>query len=45
MLRRRTFYDLVTFDAGTTPDWERVRSLFADEAVVILRTGRPYDAV
>ena len=21
-------YDLVTFDAGTTPDWDRVRSLF-----------------
>lgn len=33
-------YDLVTFEAGTTPDWERVRALFADEAVVVLRTGR-----
>ena len=33
-------YDLVTFDAGTTPDWERVRALFLDEAVVVLRTGR-----
>ena len=33
-------YNLVTFDAGTTPDWERVRSLFAKEAVVVLRTGR-----
>jgi hypothetical protein len=33
-------YDLVTFEAGTTPDWDRVRSLFADEAVVVLRTGR-----
>lgn len=32
-------YDLVTFDAGTTPDWDRVRSLFAAEAVVVLRTG------
>ena len=32
-------YALVTFDAGTTPDWDRVRSLFADEAVVVLRTG------
>ncbi len=33
-------YDLVTFDIGTTPDWDRVRSLFADESVVVLRTGR-----
>ena len=33
-------YGLVTFDAGTTPDWDRVRSLFAKEAVVVLRTGR-----
>ena len=33
-------YRLVTFDAGTTPDWSRVRSLFAKEAVVVLRTGR-----
>ena len=32
-------YRLVTFDAGTAPDWDRVRSLFADEAVVVLRTG------
>ncbi len=33
-------YELVTFEAGTTPDWSRVRSLFAQEAVVVLRTGR-----
>ncbi len=33
-------YRLVTFEAGTTPDWGRVRSLFAKEAVVVLRTGR-----
>ncbi len=33
-------YRLVTFAAGTTPDWSRVRSLFAEEAVVVLRTGR-----
>jgi hypothetical protein len=32
-------YGLVTFDAGTTPDWDRVRSLFLDEAVVVLRTA------
>lgn len=33
-------YDLVTFDAGTTPDWDRVRSLFIEEAVIVLRTSR-----
>ena len=33
-------YDLVTFGAGTTPDWDEVRSLFIEEAVVVLRTGR-----
>jgi len=32
-------YELVTFDVGTTPDWDRVRSLFVDEATVVLRTG------
>ncbi len=33
-------YRLVTFEAGETPDWSRVRSLFVDDAVVVLRTGR-----
>jgi len=33
-------YDLVTFSPGTTPDWDRVRALFVEEAVVVLRTGR-----
>ena len=32
-------YDLVTFEAGTTPDWDAVRSLFLEEAVIVLRTG------
>ena len=32
-------YGLVTFEAGTTPDWEKVRSLFDEAAVVVLRTG------
>ena len=32
-------YDLVTFDPGTSPDWDRARSLFLPEAVVVLRTG------
>jgi hypothetical protein len=36
----RRLYDLVTFPAGETPDWDQVRALFVDEAVVVLRTGR-----
>jgi hypothetical protein len=33
-------YRLVTTEAGSTPDWDRVRSLFIDEAVIVLRTSR-----
>jgi hypothetical protein len=33
-------YDLVTFEAGSTPDWDKVRSVFIDEAVIVLRTSR-----
>lgn len=33
-------YRLVTFEAGTIPDWARVRSLFIEEAVVVIRTSR-----
>jgi hypothetical protein len=36
----RQLYDLVTFEAGTTPNWDEVRALFIDEAVVVLRTTR-----
>ena len=36
----RELYELVTFDAGATPDWDAVRALFVEEAVVVLRTGR-----
>ena len=36
----RKLYDLVTFDAGTAPNWDEVRSLFIDEAVIVLRTSR-----
>ena len=32
--------DLVTFEAGHQPDWEKVRSLFIQEAVIVLRTSR-----
>ena len=33
-------YDHVTFDPGTTPDWDAVKELFLDEAVIVLRTSR-----
>lgn len=36
----RALYDLVTFPAGTTPDWNRARALFLAEGVVVLRTSR-----
>jgi hypothetical protein len=33
-------YRLVSFPAGTTPDWDAVRDLFIPEALVVLRTSR-----
>jgi len=33
-------YRLVSSDSGSTPNWDEVRSLFIDEAVVVLRTSR-----
>jgi len=33
-------YEAVTFEAGNTPDWDHVRSMFIDEAVIVLRTSR-----
>lgn len=33
-------YKLVTFGKGTTPDWDKVKDLFLDNAVIVLRTGR-----
>jgi hypothetical protein len=33
-------YEEVTFPAGSSPDWERVRSMFLDQAIVVLRTSR-----
>lgn len=38
-------YDLVTFDPGTTPDWDRARSLFLPEAVVVIRSSRDSNSV
>ena len=33
-------YKLVTFKAPNIPDWEKVKSLFVDDIVIVLRTGR-----
>lgn len=33
-------YDLVTFEGGNSPNWDEVRALFLDEAVIVLRTSR-----
>ena len=41
----KELYDLVTFDAGSTPDWDRVRALFIDEGIVVLRTSRDSSTV
>jgi hypothetical protein len=38
-------YDIVTFPAGTVPDWDHLRSLFLPEAVVVLRTSREANTV
>ncbi len=35
-----TLYDLVSFEKGNSPDWQKVRQLFFDEAVIELRTSR-----
>jgi hypothetical protein len=36
----RELYDLVTFDAGSLPDWDQVRATFIPGAVIVLRTSR-----
>ena len=33
-------YDMVSFEAGTMPDWNEVRSTFLPEAIVVLFTSR-----
>jgi len=38
-------YDLVTFAAGSTPDWDEVKSLFIDRGIVVLRTSRDKSTV
>jgi hypothetical protein len=41
----RSVYDLVSFEPGTTPDWEQVRSAFLPQAIVVLRTSRDSTSV
>lgn len=41
----RHLYDLVTFPAGTLPDWDSVRATFIPEAVIVLRTSRSASTV
>jgi hypothetical protein len=36
----QNLYDMVTFPAGTTPDWEELRTLFLPETVIALRLSR-----
>jgi hypothetical protein len=36
----REIYDSVTFQAGTMPDWDNVRSMFIEDAVIVLRTSK-----
>jgi hypothetical protein len=36
----RAIYEAVSAPAGSVPDWDRVRSFFVPEAVVVLRTSR-----
>ena len=33
-------YELVSFEANASPDWGKVKALFLDEAVVVLRSSR-----
>jgi hypothetical protein len=41
----RELYRLVTIEKGTTGDWDSVRALFIEEAVVVLRTSRKATSV
>lgn len=36
----RSLYEMVSWDPGKPPDWEVVKTLFVEDAVVVLRTGR-----
>jgi hypothetical protein len=36
----RELYDLVTWEAGSLPDWDRLRALFLPQTIIILRSSR-----
>jgi hypothetical protein len=36
----RALYPMVSFGPNTEPEWNKVRALFANEAIVVLRTSR-----
>lgn len=36
----KELYHSVTFEAGASPDWDKVRSMFIKEAIVVLRTSQ-----
>jgi len=38
-------YDLVTIEANSPPDWERVKSMFLENAIIVLRTSRDSSTV
>jgi len=40
-----SIYDMVSFEAGHAPDWDKVRSMFILEAIVVLRTSREASTV
>lgn len=37
-----TIYNLVSFKPGETPDWEKVKSVFVEDALVVLRASRTH---
>jgi len=41
----RELYRLVTIEKGSRGDWDSVRALFIDEAVIVLRTSRTATSV
>jgi hypothetical protein len=41
----RELYRLVTIEKGSTGEWDSVRALFIDEAVIVLRTSRTATSV
>ena len=38
-------YKLVTFKTGDKPDWEKVKDLFLDEAIIVLRTSQTENSI